>query len=137
MSEVQSYYERNKEAVLRRNKEWRDNNKERMAELNKQSRLKHRLVFNERARKRHYTTKYGITIEERNALLFSQNNKCAACGTVDPGAKQGWAVDHNHTTGRVRGILCQPCNRAIGHAKENIHRLKALVVYLEQNNDLD
>jgi hypothetical protein len=63
----------------------------------------------------------------------AQDNKCAICGSTDPARKDGdWDVDHDHATGKVRGLLCHHCNIVIGSAQDNIDTLKAAIVYLEQ-----
>ena len=79
---------------------------------------------------------YGITIQEWEEMFLKQGRRCAACGSYDPGNKGGqWATDHDHrqTTRpwRVRGILCQGCNKALGHVKDDPDRLRMLVAYLE------
>lgn len=81
----------------------------------------------------HLKKKYGITIDEKERLLVAQNFCCAACNSPDPGGRLGWHVDHDHQTGKVRGILCQKCNVALGHAKDNKTRLRMLVNYLERH----
>lgn len=69
--------------------------------------------------------KYGITDVNFDAMLSSQGGKCRGCGTRDPGGK-GWNIDHCHTTGAVRAILCHRCNTAIGLANEDPRILRAL-----------
>jgi len=64
----------------------------------------------EDGRNKHFKTKYGITADERDALLESQGNKCALC--LDPLLRTGprTHLDHCHTTNTVRGVLCNRCN---------------------------
>lgn len=57
--------------------------------------------------------KYGITLIEWNAMFERQGRCCARCQRTEPTAK-GWATDHDHSTGAVRGILCHPCNHLLG-----------------------
>lgn len=57
---------------------------------------------------------YGLTLEQYNAMLSSQNNMCFICQVPSP---RPLAVDHNHITGKVRGLLCDNCNRALGLLK--------------------
>ena len=57
---------------------------------------------------------YGITLKEWNRMLARQGHRCAICRADSPGTSKGWHTDHNHVTGRVRGILCKNCNTALG-----------------------
>lgn len=76
---------------------------------------------------------YGITPEQWDDLFQSQGGKCASCGDVPPeDAKRRFHVDHDHSTGAVRGILCHSCNVALGHLKEDQERIAKLGVYLAQ-----
>lgn len=72
---------------------------------------------------------YGITLAEHDDMLKSQNGRCLVCGTDCPG-KKGWAVDHCHTTGMVRGLLCTKCNLGIGYFDDKPERLIAAAAYL-------
>jgi Recombination endonuclease VII len=69
----------------------------------------------------------------RDVLLAVQGNKCACCPATEPGSKVGWHVDHDHKTGKVRGVLCHKCNIAIGMAEDNPFRLVALIQYLAKS----
>lgn len=71
--------------------------------------------------------RYGITLENWNALLAQQNFACAVCETRDPGK---WHTDHCHSTGIVRGILCDRCNPMLGYARDNADTLMKAVKYL-------
>lgn len=75
--------------------------------------------------------KYGITLEEYNLMLSNQKNQCAVCST--PPTNQRLHVDHNHVTGKIRGLLCQACNVSIGKMKENPELLRKLALYIERN----
>jgi hypothetical protein len=73
--------------------------------------------------------KYGLTALQFEALLARQHSKCATCHTyVD---KVTGRIDHDHSTGQVRGILCDSCNWALGHAKDDRARLYQMAAYLE------
>jgi coenzyme F420-reducing hydrogenase gamma subunit len=86
-------------------------------------------------RSSHYRRTYGITQEDYNILLSNQGYKCFGCGSAGSNEKIGRLfVDHCHTTGKVRGLLCQGCNFAIGAVKDNTETLKNLIQYLEKNN---
>ncbi len=73
---------------------------------------------------------YGISPEDYDALFASQGERCAICGGDDHRAK-GWHLDHDHATGKVRGILCGPCNLMLGNANDDPARLLAAAEYLE------
>jgi hypothetical protein len=74
---------------------------------------------------------YGITLNEYNQMLTEQNNQCAVCNTTDPGGKHGkFMVDHCHSTGKVRGLLCKRCNIALGEVGDNIDTLHKMIEYL-------
>jgi hypothetical protein len=76
---------------------------------------------------------YGLTVERYEALLAAQDGKCAICGTTDPGnGHSRMPVDHDHGTGRVRGLLCHPCNQAIGLLGDDMELLKKAIHYLER-----
>jgi hypothetical protein len=87
--------------------------------------------------RQYYKDKYGLTPEGKVEMLTSQGNRCACCGSDSPNHKQGWVVDHCHTSGRVRGILCQPCNLTLGKVRESVEHLQALIAYLEKHNGND
>lgn len=74
--------------------------------------------------------RYGETTP--HARLAAQGNRCAACGTDDPGNVNGWVTDHDHVTGEVRGILCHGCNIGLGAFKDSIDRLQRAIRYLRQ-----
>ena len=83
---------------------------------------------------RRYKLTYGITRADKDAMLAAQGGVCAICGTNDPKGRWPWQVDHNHETGKVRGILCHHCNLTLGNAKENVRRLRLAALYLEKHN---
>lgn len=77
--------------------------------------------------------RHGLTVEEFRAMLARQANLCAVCG----GPWRGWNgraahIDHDHKTGRVRGLLCSPCNTAIGRFGDDPALLRRAADYLEQ-----
>lgn len=78
---------------------------------------------------------YGITIEELEVIRISQDNKCAICRKEEASLKYGLCVDHNHITGKVRGLLCRNCNCAIGMFDENINFMTSSIEYLKKHNE--
>jgi len=65
-------------------------------------------------------------------MLEEQEHKCAICSTSDADLDKLLSVDHCHTTGKVRGLLCNNCNLALGNFKDKIENLKSAINYLKQ-----
>ncbi|HEV2456955.1 MAG TPA: endonuclease VII domain-containing protein, partial [Ktedonobacterales bacterium] len=80
----------------------------------------------DRVRRMDLTAKYGITLEQYDAMLARQAGRCAICGRSD----QKLVVDHNHVTGAVRSLLCHLCNAMIGCAREDVPILLHGAAYL-------
>ena len=76
----------------------------------------------------HLKQVFGITLEDYNKLLSEQGGVCKICLGKD--SDRMLAVDHCHTAGKIRGLLCQKCNRAIGQLDDSIERLKRAIIYL-------
>jgi hypothetical protein len=77
-------------------------------------------------------TLYGITVQEYDLLLNKQDNQCAICGTEACMTGRVFAVDHNHDTGEVRGLLCGKCNIGLGQFSDNPALLVRAAAYLER-----
>jgi hypothetical protein len=77
--------------------------------------------------------KYGLTIAEYDLMFEEQGRVCAICKEPTPKGKGFWHVDHDHTTGKVRGILCDWCNRGLGQYRDNVDYLLSAVTYLMHN----
>ena len=71
--------------------------------------------------------RHGLAIEEYNAMVDAQHGQCAICGCGD----EQLCVDHDHSTGVVRGLLCQRCNRGLGDFRDNPSALRKAINYLE------
>lgn len=76
-------------------------------------------------------SKYGISVEDFKAMSAAQGGACLVCGVVGP-----LVVDHCHSSGVVRGLLCRVCNLGIGHMKDDPERLRAAADYLEARRAL-
>lgn len=74
---------------------------------------------------------YGVTTEQKNHLIALQNNACAIC-EIELNNPKYINVDHCHTTGKVRGILCHNCNFGLGQFKDNKKLLEAAIDYLNK-----
>lgn len=79
---------------------------------------------------------YGVTLEWYESVKAAQKHACAICGkpetenTVRLGKPLALSVDHCHDTGKVRGLLCNNCNRAIGMLEHSIETLNSAIAYL-------
>lgn len=105
-------------------REWAANNSEKLAiykkswaEANPDKVMNAKLIWN-----------YGITLDEYKELLSSQGGKCAICQSAP--LSKNLCVDHNHDTGKVRGLLCDMCNKGLGHFKDNLELLSKAVKYI-------
>ncbi len=82
-------------------------------------------------RERHLKRKYGVSLASYDAMLAAQDGKCAICGTLEENQFKGvFHVDHCHSTGRVRGLLCRGCNHMLGVVKDNSAVLERAIDYL-------
>ena len=113
------YYLQNKEIRDARNKEWRLNNPEHYEESQKNAMLK---------------KQYGISLEEYDAMMQAQDGNCAICNRSQQEFKNSFDVDHDHTTGEVRGLLCPVCNKALGLMRDDTSLLKEAISYLEAHS---
>ncbi len=84
------------------------------------------------ARERYLRSRYGIEAAEYDRRLAEQGGACAGCGYVPPSGGRRLAVDHDHVTGVVRGLLCWRCNTVLGWARDNPRTLRRLADYLER-----
>ena len=78
-------------------------------------------------RERHLVRKYGVDLGAYERLFAAQDGKCAICRRSQ---ERAFDVDHCHSTGAVRGLLCTNCNRMVGHAHDDPGRLDAAAAYL-------
>ena len=80
---------------------------------------------------------YGLTLDDYNQMLEEQNGVCKIChGTCTHSQRRvagTLSVDHCHTTGKVRGLLCNKCNTALGFLNDDLQTVKRMVDYLEDS----
>lgn len=112
-----------------KNKKWLKENKEKIQEYRKgrYSETKDKIRWQVVKRK------YGISENEYLEMLKKQGGGCAICGKIDAKHWQtnNLLIDHCHTTGKVRGLLCNNCNTALGLVSDNIDTLKQMIKYLK------
>lgn len=112
--------------IRERTKNWQKNNKERKAISARRYRTKDK----NRIKNVHLKCQYGITLADYNEMKISQNNKCLICNR-----EVKLVVDHCHTSGKVRGLLCYRCNSALGSFKDSVNILNNAIKYLNKNNE--
>ena len=87
----------------------------------------------------HLKVKYNLTLEEYAQIIETQQGKCAICGvlfTANPSGVRNTLkptfprIDHDHVTGRIRGVLCFHCNAALGHVRDNVDVIANMIRYL-------
>lgn len=117
-----TYYSENSEKYKSLSKEWYIKNRSRLVEYNKNHK--------EETRQYNLMKKYGIGLDDFDALLKIQGGLCAIC-KKSSGTKPLF-VDHCHKTGKVRGLLCGSCNSAIGLLKESTTSMTRAIKYLKK-----
>lgn len=94
-----------------------------------------------KARKNLLSSMYNITEEDYSQMIFVQNGVCAICNLPETiirnGKIQNLSVDHDHKTGRVRGLLCAKCNYGIGYFMDNKDLLMRAIQYLSSNEEVE
>ena len=86
-------------------------------------------------RNAHLKTKFGITVETYNKMFEAQGGCCRICAKHQTEVKRTFAVDHDHKTGKVRALLCNPCNIALGLLREDTSAMKSMIAYVVQHKE--
>lgn len=119
-----AWREKDREAYNRNMREWKANNRDKITRYK-------------------WKMRYGITPEHYNEMWAAQNGKCAICGNEETARHNTskkvlkLAVDHCHKTGKVRGLLCQDCNRGIAKFKENAETLIRAREYVIKHTEIE
>ena len=89
-------------------------------------------------RRRQVAFAHGITVDDYDRMFDNQDGKCAICGTTNPHGEgsnstylKNLSIDHCHKTGRIRGLLCNKCNRGIGLLQDDSELLQRAIEYLK------
>lgn len=114
---TRTYYQRNREKLRAYQKDWRSKHR--------------RATRGEYSFKLNLRDRFGLTVEQYNSMLEAQGGVCAICKR--PKRKRRLAVDHDHKTGMIRGLLCSPCNTSLGGFGDNSETLTNAIVYLEKH----
>jgi hypothetical protein len=80
---------------------------------------------------------YGITLKEYYELLQKQDNKCAICGRHESKFDKLLSVDHDHKTGKVRGILCNTCNTSLGGFQDDLDIIQNAYNYIKKSREIN
>jgi len=105
------YRKKNQAKTTAKQKEWRKNNPDKAKNILIKSR-------------------HGITLEQYNLMLKEQNNMCKICSS-----EEKLYIDHDHKTMKIRGLLCNSCNKGLGLFYDSIESIERAIKYLEKNNE--
>lgn len=135
--------ERDRQARREAKARWIAKNPEKYAEANRRRTAAYREKFPERAKAamrnwyhnnkvvaREHRLKriFGLTVVQWEAKFEAQGRACGCCGSLSPNSKKGWQTDHCHTTGKLRDILCAPCNLLLTEHMERV--IEKMLAYL-------
>lgn len=133
-SDRKNYYESNKEEVKERVMKYHYKNSDTIKDYKK----KYKEDNKSKLKDKQLREKFNITLDDYIKMLDEQNGCCKICKNpetaknVKYGNTMMLAVDHNHQTGKVRGLLCSRCNPALGAFNDSIETLKLAIKYLEE-----
>lgn len=126
------HYDANKAIYQERGRAYYTGNAERLARRRAQCR-----EYRKAHGRQNDLKKYGLSPFDYEQLLSAQDNKCAICKNVETtisnktGRPRRLSIDHDHQTGKVRGLLCTKCNVLVGASLERLPILRAAICYLE------
>lgn len=108
------------------------NNREQLKEYARNRRKNCAIKISEIQRKCDLKRRFGITLDEYNKMLSIQSGKCAICNRDASIFKRRLSVDHDHKTGRIRGLLCLNCNIKLGHFESCLPLINKLKKYIDE-----
>lgn len=127
-----AYYEANRERWVQRDIEHRLADPEGFKEKKREAQARHRANPHNTIKLRYLNARYGLTPEQYQAMETAQGGLCAICKKPPTGRWKRLHVDHDHTTGKVRGLLCFCCNAMLGQARDDMNVLQSAMAYLQQ-----
>ncbi len=131
LTEKRQRYLADPATVKARVKRWQQENPERVNAYRRARRLEPEVKMRERAG--HLKRKYGITVGQYDEMLAAQGGGCCICGRP-PREDVSLHVDHDHSTGEVRGILCFRCNNALADFQDDQQLLQKAAAYLDRQD---
>ena len=124
-----------KQCIKARSRKYRTEHADEIKARARRYRAEHRAEHAERRADYQLQYTFGITLADYDRMLEVQGGGCAICGMTPEENKQRLAVDHNHETDVVRGLLCQGCNLGLGHFCDSLELTRAAALYLEQHKE--
>lgn len=128
-----TYYQKNREKILEKSKEFRTKNPDVIRERRKRYVEKNREKIREKKKKtrrhRYLKQTYGISEKEFEEIKLKQQGKCAICGIENKPLQ----VDHCHSTGEIRELLCHHCNSGLGNFFDNVNVLQKAIDYVRKH----
>ena len=122
------YRKLNREELQERRRLYRENNREKL-----RNKAREYVKGSHDVRKTYHLKKhFNMTLEDYNDLLKDQNYSCRICLTHESSFTKKLAVDHCHQTGKIRGLLCDTCNRSLGMLKDSVENLQRAIDYLKK-----
>jgi hypothetical protein len=145
LTSQKQYYDKHREQILQRHRDYYAANPEKFKALRKQQRDLNKRSYDKKKEENpfdcprkyeHLKKVYGLTKEAYEDLLCAQGGCCAICErepeVASPKAPY-LSVDHNHETGKIRGLLCNPCNRGIGYLQDDVIITEKAAAYLKRH----
>lgn len=123
------YREKNKEKRRLTTKLWQEKNKEAAKLYRKDYAEKNKAKIVRSAKNNRLKREYGITLEDYEQMYQTQQGKCSICSKEEKILN----IDHCHSTGKIRELLCNQCNHGIGNFKDNTELLNKAIGYLEKH----
>jgi len=136
LKKQKEYYQKNKDVIGEKVKERYLKIKDSQSEKTKQFRIDNPYFVKERDRRYYFKKQYNITIDDLKQMWESQDGLCANLNCLKEltYGKAGFAIDHCHNTGNIRGLLCMKCNVSLGNVNDSVDKLIGLIAYLKAHN---
>ena len=124
------WYVANRKRILAKRKEYASANKAKIAVRNKTYWQKTKNLKRDAKREQSLLRKFGINLAQYDEMLQRQNGVCAIC--LNPPKKRNLAVDHDHRSGKIRGLLCYRCNYGLGWLGDNWEKIQRVYKYFQE-----